>query len=241
MKNKFFNKINLVLLKSKSWLQKNFQRYSQTIKPFLAPKYWGIYLICFVFGFYFLGPYQGGRRIANWWEKRTSNTPQARVKSLEQELAALKKNIRAAQTVNSIKENFNPDEFVRPGAGEVIQGFDWRKISGSWRLHSGVDLALAPGSNVLAAASGAVNKIERNLDGSFVVTLNHGNEWQSIYSGLKTVTVNNGQKVLPGVILGLSGKINCLPNRNGFHFGIHYQGKPIDPGKLIEGLVREKK
>lgn len=218
-------------------LKKLWRARIKQVRPFLAQKYWPVYILAFCLGFYLWGPTQGVTQVKSWFSRVKQQPATPSVESLQQELRILK--ARLGQT-NPDQEvvAFNPSLFSRPALGEVIQSYEWLATGSSWRLHAGVDIVLAPGSNVMAAAPGTVNSVVQTKQGAYSITLDHGNDWVSIYQDLDSTLVAPGQTVIKGVVLGLSGPSNCVRGQHGFHFSIYHHGEPVDPEKVVSGLVK---
>jgi murein DD-endopeptidase MepM/ murein hydrolase activator NlpD len=218
--------------------KKGWRRLFKSGRQFLAPKYWIVYLVSFALGFYLYGPAQGIKKIRFIHPGSTQKTGKPiTIETLQRELENLKKEIRTVRIEKKV-EAFTPDLFSRPALGQVIQGFDWVAIGNSWRLHPGVDIGLSPGSNVMAAAAGTISGIKELPSQGLSVTIDHGNGWESVYSGLTKTLVLEGQKVIKGVVVGESGALGCTSQSPSFHFGIFHDQKPADPGKIIDGLVK---
>jgi murein DD-endopeptidase MepM/ murein hydrolase activator NlpD len=204
--------------------------------PYLNAKYWAVYLLAFALGFYLFGPTHGWQKLrrANTAHRMTRKAPES-IATLQRELRLLKKDLQQL-TVMPGTAPFTPDEFRRPTAGEVTQGYQWIVTRHIWRLHPGVDFKAPLGSIVLAAASGRVLSCERLATG-FTIKLKHGDAWESIYTDLTAVRVRVGQTILRGQAIGVSGLIHCVqPEQAGFHFGLYHEKEPVDPCKIISGL-----
>lgn len=217
------------------------RRFFKKARPYLALKYWPIYLAAFALGFYLWGPGHGIRKIQAWsFPGVARKTEQKSIGSLRQELTRLKREL-AREKAKTSAAVFDPASFSRPALGEVIQGYDWVYSEKSWRFHPGVDIATSGNPNVLAAAAGTVVKVQKTAHGDMAVTLEHGGSWTSYYAGLSGIQVSEGQRVTKGVILGTGTNLKCLPgeaDRIGFHFAIYRDGQPLDPRNIIKGLVK---
>jgi murein DD-endopeptidase MepM/ murein hydrolase activator NlpD len=207
----------------------------RSARPFLAPRFWIIYLCAFAAGFYLWGPAQGLRKIQTWRANMAQSTDRSSVDTLQKEVERLKKELKLQQRPQT-GARFQPENFSRPALGQVIQGFDWVSADHAWRLHSGVDLAVPEGTSVMAAAEGTVAAVTKTAGGTYSVTLSHGNDWESVYSGLGSVLVHEGEKVIKGVVLGTSGRSGCYSEQPSFHFGLYHEKQPVDPAKIIGGL-----
>ena len=202
---------------------------------FLAPQYWLVYGLSFALGFYLWGPAHGIQKIRAWSNagiNRTEDKPT--VETLQKELERLKRQLKMAEKP-APGTPFNPANFSRPAIGQIIQGFQWVANDRSWRLHPGVDIGIPEGSSVMAAAEGIVTAVSKTEKG-YVVTLNHGNDWESVYGDLSAATVQEGQKLIKGVIVGTSGPAGCDTKQPAFHFGLYHEKQPVDPAKIIDGL-----
>lgn len=222
------------------WLKKQGKKLVHYIKPYLAPKFWAIYLLAFGLGFFLLGPSHGLQlglqKISRWKIEQNQKTRQSStVETLRHELKRLKQQLQTEQTKKA-EPVFNADRFSRPALGQVVQGFEWTSFQKSWRLHPGVDISTPPGSNVMAAAEGLVTRNEKTPGGRFSVMIDHGNGWESVYSELTNSNVQEGQKVIKGVIIGTSSPAGTHIKVPGFHFGIFHNQQPVDPQNIIEGL-----
>lgn len=87
--------------------------------------------------------------------------------------------------------------------------------------HTGIDIKLAVGSSVLAAAAGRVDKAGFERFGGNSVRINHGN-LTTIYLHLDSIHVAAGDFVTRGQVIGASGAStavfkNMLPH---LHFGV---------------------
>ena len=230
----FSTAANLIKIKQK--LQTNLQKIIDNVKPYLVPKYWPVYLLSFGLGLYLLGPSHGWQKIYRWKLRAEQQRDQNfSVETLRHELSRLKQQLQIEQS-KRIEPSFDPHSFSRPALGPVIQGFEWTGFHKSWRLHPGVDISTPPGSNVMAAAAGTILKTEKNVGGNYTVTIDHGNGWESVYSDLVEIQVQDGQKVIKGVIIGTTGPDGIQSKLPGFQFGIYHDQQPVDPKNIIDGL-----
>lgn len=230
------DQLSLLLLQKKAVFKKGFLKTWKKTKPYLALKYWPIYLFSFVLGFWLWGPFHGWHTLSDWHSHLTrqiakpldSETLQRQITLLRQEL----KDAHAGKEPIS----FDPNTLSRPALGEVIREFDWFESGNSWRLHSGVDIKLPADSNIIAAAAGRVLEVTEITPGNFSITIDHGDGWRSTYGNLSKIMVIEGQPVIKGVIVGVSGSFGCDPQIPSLHFAVLHNQKPVDPKKVIPGL-----
>jgi murein DD-endopeptidase MepM/ murein hydrolase activator NlpD len=205
--------------------------------PYVKARYWAVYGLAFAAGLYLFGPTHGWQKLhrANMARHMAKEAPQSMV-ALQQELRILKKDLQQLTVTPPDPAQFTPDQFSRPAAGKIVNGYQWFVKQHIWRLHPGVDFQAPLGSAVLAVAPGRVVGCERSAHG-FMIKLSHGNAWESVYIDLTAARVRIGQAVLQGQTIGVSGLIYCIkPEQAGFHFGLYHERKPVDPRKFISGL-----
>ena len=209
-------------------------------RSYLAPKYWLIYVASFGMGFYLWGPARGINKIKSWGAGQGDKTSQTiTIQTLQQEIELLKKMIKTKNNRDEERvSKFDPYSFSRPAVGEIVHGFEWAKNDETWRLHSGIDIGLPLGSNVMAAAGGVVKEITSTTEGGLMIVLDHGDGWESIYGNLEEVAVKKGDRIVKGMIIGTSGAKCCNSVKQGFHFGINHNQKPVNPGEIIPGLTK---
>ena len=82
------------------------------------------------------------------------------------------------------------------------------------------------GSPLSAIYRGTVISVNTSADGTSSVTVQHPNDFVSIYSGLDHIFVDRGQRVEPGQRLG---HIGTMPA----NFELWHKGSPLDPGDYI--------
>ena len=113
-------------------------------------------------------------------------------------------------------------------AGFITQSL----LEGGEGGHPGIDIAIASGSYVRASGGGSV--LESGVDpvyGEFIL-LDHGGRLWSRYGHLEYRSVERGQEVGRGEIIGLSGSTgrSTAPH---LHFEILLNGRPVDPLTMV--------
>lgn len=117
-----------------------------------------------------------------------------------------------------------------PSSRHLTSGFGNRKIAiyGQERMHTGIDILAATGSEVLAIQSGTV--LVSTYDGGWgnYVIINHGNNILSLYAHLNSRAVERGDSVTRGQIIGEVGNtgISSAPH---LHFEMRENGKSFNP------------
>jgi murein DD-endopeptidase MepM/ murein hydrolase activator NlpD len=105
------------------------------------------------------------------------------------------------------------------------------------RLHAGIDFGAPVGSQVRAAADGAVESAGEAHGYGDRVVLKHGS-FETTYNHLSEIRVQVGQKVRQGEIIALSGN-SGLSTGPHLHFEYRINGEPVDPlphmGKEVQG------
>ena len=62
-----------------------------------------------------------------------------------------------------------------------------------------------------------------------MVIIQHNEKYITIYAHLSEITAKEGQTILAGELIGLSGKTGAAPTPR-LHFEIREYSKPVDPG-----------
>ncbi len=112
-------------------------------------------------------------------------------------------------------------------------GYRWHPIGGDWRLHSGIDLAGAFMTPILATRSGYVTTAAFQAGGAGnYVYINHGDGFGSIYMHMEYYVVRYGQYVEAGQVIGYMGTTGGSTGVH-LHFGISYNGVYVNPVEYV--------
>ena len=140
---------------------------------------------------------------------QTAPNKQETVKPKPQPKPATESDKPKAEATNAPVEA--PPVYTWPVKGEVFSDFSLEVLAydetmGDWRTHSGVDIAAAVGTRVLALSNGTVTKVyEDDLMGTSVV-IDHGEGLVSTYQNLAAqTTVAQGDSVVTGTVIGAVG------------------------------------
>jgi murein DD-endopeptidase MepM/ murein hydrolase activator NlpD len=113
---------------------------------------------------------------------------------------------------------------IWPVSGPVTSPFGWR-----WgRMHEGIDIGVAYGTPIHAAASGRVIYAGWMSGYGNLVAIDHGNGMSTAYGHQSQIAVSNGQTVSQGQVIGYVG---CTGHCFGphLHFEVRINGTPVDP------------
>jgi lipoprotein NlpD len=114
-------------------------------------------------------------------------------------------------------------------AGEVLRGFG-RGPAGDNR---GIDIGVAPGTPVKAAATGRVTYAGTPAQAyGPLVIVDHGAEFHTVYANLRQASVKRGDTVTAGQGVGVSGEQATTPLPH-LHFEVRHKGEPVDPLLLL--------
>jgi murein DD-endopeptidase MepM/ murein hydrolase activator NlpD len=117
--------------------------------------------------------------------------------------------------------------FVWPAANHFLSGNDY------WSGHLGIDIAGFTGDGIFAADSGVVVFAGWATGGyGYMVMIDHGNGYQTVYGHMSVVSVSCGQSVYQG---GYIGAIGSTGNSTGshLHFEVRYLGGFINPWYVL--------
>jgi murein DD-endopeptidase MepM/ murein hydrolase activator NlpD len=146
---------------------------------------------------------------------------------LQQASASLAAQIRQAQSVSSYSAGDSTPSaagFIWPVNGPVVSPFGWR-----WgRMHEGIDIAVAYGTPIRAAASGRVVYAGWMSGYGNLVAIDHGGGISTAYGHQSSIAVGVGQVVSQGATIGYVG---CTGHCFGphLHFEVRVDGSPVDP------------
>ena len=121
-----------------------------------------------------------------------------------------------------------------PVSGPVIRGFD-PPDTPFGAGHRGIDIAVAPGTPILAPESGTVSFAGR-VGGELFVTIVHGGGLSSTYSWISAAAVRKGDVVSRGQTIGTTGTGHSGGSVPHLHFGVKLDGEYVDPLHLLAPL-----
>ena len=114
---------------------------------------------------------------------------------------------------------------VWPAQGDIVRSFDGKNSKG-------IDIANAPGTPVVAAATGSVVYAGNGLRGyGNLLIIKHDSEYLTAYAHNREIFVKEGEKVSQGQKIAEMGDTDN--DRVMLHFELRYQGRSIDPSSAL--------
>lgn len=112
--------------------------------------------------------------------------------------------------------------------------FGWRRdpMSGSGRMHTGVDLACRYGQTVGASMGGTVYWAARRGGYGNLVVVDHGRGITTFYAHLSAIHVTPGQRVVAGQAVGLVGSSGRSTGPH-LHYEVRARGCPVNPSSTL--------
>jgi murein DD-endopeptidase MepM/ murein hydrolase activator NlpD len=95
-------------------------------------------------------------------------------------------------------------------------------------FHYGMDFTAPTGTDVYATGEGKVTYAAWKRGYGNTIIINHGYQYETMYSHLQTLEVKQGQKVVRGEVIGGVGSTGKSTGPH-LHYEVHYKGKPANP------------
>ncbi|ATW25995.1 peptidoglycan DD-metalloendopeptidase family protein [Candidatus Formimonas warabiya] len=118
-----------------------------------------------------------------------------------------------------------------PVMGIISSGYGWRKSG----FHHGTDIAAKTGTPIRAVEAGNVIFSGWRAIYGYSITIDHGNEIQSVYGHASKLLVKKGQQVNKGQIIARVGDTGRTTGPH-LHLEIHVNGKTVDPMRYLPKL-----
>jgi murein DD-endopeptidase MepM/ murein hydrolase activator NlpD len=121
-----------------------------------------------------------------------------------------------------------------PGSYRITSPFGYRihPVYHTRKLHTGVDIGVPSGSNIVAAQSGTI--MYANWLGGYgkVVMIDHGGGYVTLYAHLSSWNVKVGQNITRGESIAKSGTTGVSTGPH-LHFEVRINGDYVDPLKYL--------
>ena len=141
----------------------------------------------------------------------------------------------AAQSRKIVSES----GFIWPSYCTIITslfGSRVHPVTGRANNHTGIDVAAAGGTNILAAKSGVVITSTYNSSYGNYVVVSHSDGTSTLYAHMNSRAVKEGQTVKQGATLGLVGTTGSSTG-NHLHFEVRVNGSRKDPVNYFKDMT----
>ena len=141
------------------------------------------------------------------------------------------------QTVKMISYSFNDESilpessFIWPYRGIIVSGYG---VTSDKLANRGINILGDVGDKVVASDDGIVEYVDNVRGFGTVIILKHKNGYNTSYAHLSKANVKLGDIVSKGEYIGDIGDTGMI-DRSELYFKISYQGRAIDPTKLLPG------
>ncbi len=139
------------------------------------------------------------------------------------------------QTSTPAPEKTEKRGFVLPVDGNIQKGFSdtalqYSATIGDMRLHLGIDICAAEGTDIKAAGSGNITAVEDSATLGKTIVIDHGDGLTVKYCGMASINVKSGDKVSAGTVLGALGTVpfECA-DKSHLHLEATHNGTPVSP------------
>ncbi len=150
---------------------------------------------------------------------------------------------KTVETVDEIKDylRIQKDIYLAtpkgfPVEGRVTSPYGKREnpFTGTRSFHSGIDISASPGTPIRATADGIVIHSGRTLYSGYLVVLEHGHGFKTIYAHNKKNILKVGQTVKRGEVIAYVGSTGKATGPH-LHYEVWEKGKNVNPKKYLQG------
>ena len=147
-------------------------------------------------------------------------------------IAAAAKNNTGSSSASGSSGSASASGFVFPMAyaTKITDAYGYRihPLSGTKKWHNGVDFAAGEGTAIYATKAGTVTSATYNEAYGYMVTINHGDGYSSLYGHMTNYIVSVGDTVSAGQTIGYVGSTGWSTGPH-LHFTIYYNGSDVNP------------
>lgn len=114
---------------------------------------------------------------------------------------------------------------------KITSSFGQRQnpLDQSEEIHKGIDIGLAEGTQIFAAASGTVSVKKLSQSGyGFHIIIEHAGGYQTLYAHCSHLLKQEGEKVKQGEVIALSGSTGQSTGSH-LHFEVRKNGEAVNP------------
>lgn len=141
-------------------------------------------------------------------------------------------------TTPTVKKSFKT---TAPVSGDTVAPYamdclSYNQTTRDWRVHNGVDIAAAAGTEVVAAADGVVYTTYTDDSYGTTVVIRHAEGYTTHYSSLaEELRVSAGDTVQMGQVIGCVGSTALIESALGdhVHFSVTCQDVQMDPAEFL--------
>ncbi|MEQ9619224.1 MAG: M23 family metallopeptidase [Deltaproteobacteria bacterium] len=136
-----------------------------------------------------------------------------------------------------IDELFNTMKTLPVGSplqGKINSGFGYRKDPFKSRVgfHSGIDIDANLGDPIVATADGTVKKAGWQSSYGKTIVIRHKDGFETIYAHLSKITVEEGQQIKVGEVIGKAGSTGRSSGTH-LHYEVIRDGKKVNPTNFL--------
>ena len=125
-----------------------------------------------------------------------------------------------------------PKGWPVPGYISSRYGYRNHPKSGTRQLHTGLDISISSGTEVLSTADGIVTFSGKTGNSGNVVVIEHGHGYTTAYAHNSKNFVTVGQRVTRGEAIGLAGSTGRSTGPH-VHYEIWKDGRHVNPSKFL--------
>lgn len=122
-----------------------------------------------------------------------------------------------------------------PIFGRITSGFGDNRLSpssGGTRPHKGVDISAPSGTMVVAPADGAISFAGHESEYGWLICLEHGHGYSTMFGHLKNLFVKTGDQVRKGQAIGTAGMSGNSTGPH-LHYEVRIHGNPVNPAPYL--------
>lgn len=141
---------------------------------------------------------------------------------------------QAAEGTSFATYKINAKPCMPVDSKRITSAFGYRvnPVSGKYGFHTGIDLAVASGTNVRTAFYGTVEETGEEDDWGKYVLIKHSDGLETYYCHLSEIFAEEGAVIRRGEVIGLSGSTGWSTGPH-LHFEVRIDGIRVDPAMLL--------
>lgn len=122
----------------------------------------------------------------------------------------------------------------KPSSGSITSRFGSRRdpVNNKKSFHEGVDFGGKRGDKIHATGDGVIVTASRKGSYGNYVLIDHQNGYKTAYAHMQNYTVNKGDRVKRGQLIGQVGNTGRSTGPH-LHYEIIYKNKPVNPKKYL--------